>query len=539
MAPKLKSRRLARCPTIDLEAASPVIESAKQTTVPAEWYRDGSILKQLAAQHMKVFKDLIPQGKLYGNISGIIPWCSMCSGSEGDHFVMHEANEAFAESFHELFPGLECDVVFEQVYACELDGPKRKWIDHIVNTERRAQGKHLMCIFTDIKHMHNKRALCSVHDKECPIPYAMICIVSTSCKDLSGLGQYKDKVPVLAQETSPGGSADTFRAFLKALDTHGYVVVFYENSDNIADGEMANLDIFLAEVNNRNFEVQCFLLNAKLFGVPQSRRRFFAVMLQTVNQTMIDFSSRSVQDVFHTLRSLVESCQRQCPPAEGLFYPEGDLYVEGEFLSRISKGHPSCDPSRKWITEHQKLYDMLRLSWGVNPPCQATAQSPWLEVLTESQRSTLILHQHKLLSSMPNTSRASGHDDKSPIPKLMIDLSPSPTRMNTSADHMGQEIAPCIVPTQLLWVNLPTPRVMLARESMIFMGWPITNVDIPGWVSENMLQSLAGNAVSPPVLLSLVMSTLKAVSWAAPDADEVDEDEDETAVHIMNMLLKS
>ena len=41
---------------------------------------------------------------------------------------------------------------------------------------------------------------------------------------------------------------------------------------------------------------------------------------------------------------------------------------------------------------------------------------------------------------------------------------------------------------------------------------------IPIWVRDGLLQSLAGNAVSPPVMLGLVMAALTSITWRIPAA---------------------
>ena len=455
MAPKQKRRRLERAPTIDSAAAIPFIQEASARKVQSAWYQDGSILRELAGQHAKVFGNIIPASKNCGHIEGIITWCSLCSGSEGAHHVMQECQTAINDMAEALGRG---QVLFEQVYACESDASKRQWIDWVVNTDRRAQGKDPICIFVDIKDMGKTRAACTVHNKPegCLIPHAEIGFVSTSCKDLSSLSLRKSSLSragsVLAMETSPGGSADTFRGFLNWL-AHGAELVFYENSDNLADEKEsktnANMDVFMAETQSRDFETQCFLLNSKLFGVPQSRRRFFGILVKTSGQTLIEFSDRSVQDVFCTMRQLVQACQRVCPDAAELMLPDGDLRVETEFLARMSRGHPGVDPSRNWIREHQAQYDALRLPWGVVPPCSETASSPWLGTLTEAQKSLLTFHQYKALGAQPMNSAGNGR-----VPtrtRLMQDLAPSINRNNGSSFHENLQIAPCIVPTQVLF----------------------------------------------------------------------------------------
>ena len=96
----------------------------------------------------------------------------------------------------------------------------------------------------------------------------------------------------------------------------------------------------------------------------------------------------------------------------------------------------------------------------------------------------------------------------------MIDVRPSLSRLSTSThdEYCQQEIAPCIVPDQRLWLNIETPRPMLGREAMFFQGWPISAVELQPWMTDSFLYGLAGNAVACPVLLALLMATVSAVS---------------------------
>eukprot|EP00973_Karenia_brevis_P081999 11368364-Karenia_brevis.AAC.1 len=45
----------------------------------------------------------------------------------------------------------------EQVFACEIEPTKKKWIDLVINTERRESGKRPICIFCDIRDMDKTR----------------------------------------------------------------------------------------------------------------------------------------------------------------------------------------------------------------------------------------------------------------------------------------------------------------------------------------------------------------------------------------------
>ena len=87
------------------------------------------------------------------------------------------------------------------------------------------------------------------------------------------------------------------------------------------------------------------------------------------------------------------------------------------------------------------------------------------------QRSTLTLNQHKLLMSMPKSFTASGQGDAGKrVPRLAIDINPSVGRLSTSTLDDGMEISPCILPQQILWLHLPSERIMLGYEAMLLQG---------------------------------------------------------------------
>ena len=180
-----------------------------------------------------------------------------------------------------------------------------------------------------------------------------------------------------------------------------------------------------------------------------------------------------------------------------------------------------------WHLDHQKEYAKVYARWGAGSPCPATRTSPWLRILNAFQRSVLALNQHKVSAKTVRLYTASGQDstacgqqptdsvqERRPIPVLMIDVRPSLSRLSTSThdEYCAQEIAPCIVPDQRLWLHIETPRPMLGREAMLFQGWPISSVEFRPWMTDSLLYGLAGNAVACPVMLAILMATISAIS---------------------------
>jgi hypothetical protein len=61
-----------------------------------------------------------------------------------------------------------------------------------------------------------------------------------------------------------------------------------------------------------------------------------------------------------------------------------------------------------------------------------------------------------------------------------------------------------------------TPRLLLGREALWLQGFPILEKSVAPVLedeSESFLTDLAGNMVSTPVLLALLLSTMSALSW--------------------------
>ena len=287
--PPKKARR-CRSPSITSAQAKSKENDVKGRIVPAQCFHDGTILEQLASEHMEMFQSLLG-GRAFqshGNMTGALTWASLCSGSEGAHFVM----EALATEFAKKAEPSNKSLQLRQVFACESDKTKQQWIDHVINAPRKSRGEDTICIFEDITHMGGGEAYCYAHKCTCRIPHCNILVVSTSCKDLSNLSSNRSNKPVLAKPESPGGSADTFRkGLLPFLDACGPDLVFYENSDHLADADpnqskasanqskasdgpsQSNLSVFHSEMSARYYEGQTWILNSLMFGVPQSRRR--------------------------------------------------------------------------------------------------------------------------------------------------------------------------------------------------------------------------------------------------------------------------
>ena len=82
-----KRRRIQRNPTLDAASAKDRANELARKTIPADQFWKRSILTRLAEEHRNEFNEQLTwPGDHY--VGGHRTWASVCSGSEGAHFVM-------------------------------------------------------------------------------------------------------------------------------------------------------------------------------------------------------------------------------------------------------------------------------------------------------------------------------------------------------------------------------------------------------------------------------------------------------------------
>ena len=110
--------------------------------------------------------------------------------------------------------GIEVDM--EQRFLCESDPEELEWCMR-VNPDPQC------CAFTNIEHLHRKKAWCARHEQECEVQRSEGAILGTSCKDMSPASSNKAAMgnTLSADATSKGTSHRTFRAMLLWVDVYG------------------------------------------------------------------------------------------------------------------------------------------------------------------------------------------------------------------------------------------------------------------------------------------------------------------------------
>ena len=133
-----KRRRLQRAASVnDDDVNERVVVRSKQVAC-ASLLHEGTLLDSLASEHAADFHRLLCRQRPR-TCTGQRTWGSLCSGSEGAHFVM--------EALQHAWPYL----VLIQVFACGVDPAKRNWIHSVVNAHRTALGQ-VSCASSQISH---------------------------------------------------------------------------------------------------------------------------------------------------------------------------------------------------------------------------------------------------------------------------------------------------------------------------------------------------------------------------------------------------
>ena len=81
-----KMRSLSMVATIDDDSVASVAAEVTCRSVSASWFKDGSLLDELASEHLATFSRLLG-GTLKLTIGRRIRWGSACTGSAGDLVV--------------------------------------------------------------------------------------------------------------------------------------------------------------------------------------------------------------------------------------------------------------------------------------------------------------------------------------------------------------------------------------------------------------------------------------------------------------------
>ena len=502
--PGRPTRRLKKEATLNVDDLFAQAEVLKHKVVPVEWFVDGDLLENLAAENVENFQKLLSPFRPVAP-SGERTWGTMCSCSEGTHYVIKAMEKAY------LAVNISCRL--RQVFACEILEDRRIWIHKVINA--KSDPGDWICIFEDILKMGGDEAYCWVHKKKCKIKPADIVFVGTSCKDFSRQNcNAGRRESIFSQQDTKGGSAQTFRGFMLYCDYHTPFILFYENvtevdSESIEDVVSENdFDILMAEFSSRNYEGKRFVVDAQFFALPARRRRLVVLFIRIIATPSASFELRPCNTMFETMGNLVRLCQRAPPCLRDVLYRDDHPAVEKELTRRLGEGTPTGKTSTDWADSHMRLYRSKGLRWGTSLLNEATQSSPWIRFVLPRERECAEF-------SMETKPEAFARDLSQSIDRVSHS-----SRHEFSQDH----VAPTQLPKQQIWLDWAShpsagkvvPRLLLGQEALLLQGFPVAKATGPVSTTQEMtMQQLAGNMFSLPVVLGVTQAAFSLLFHGA------------------------
>ena len=156
--------------------------------------------------------------------------------------------------------------------------------------------------------------------------------------------------------------------------------------------------------------------------------------------------------------------------------------------------------------------------------------SPWWTILRRREQDILAIC-YVLTPTDWDTKGARRH-------YAVRDVSQSIGRQTTVSSSSGvfelpsgatRSISPTQLPGTKMWLT-HQHRLALGREAMLLQGWPIAARQysslLEGPEQESLLQSLAGNAFSAPVVLAVAVGFFFAADWNDTAEEAITDDAD-------------
>ncbi|CAL1169042.1 unnamed protein product, partial [Cladocopium goreaui] len=298
-------------------------------------------------------------------------------------------------------------------------------------------------------------------------------------------------------------------------------------------GGQSNMDVFLSQMAAHGYECQPVLTDSSEFGLPASRRRLYVFLVRVEANPLLSFQDRSVDSIFSAFGGLLSGCVRQGPCASEVLLADDDPAVLADLTHRMQRREELSQyekpSSTEWADHHMKMAESLRVRWdqGAQPN---VSNNSWYKTLTDREQDALPLLQVQSPGS------------------LMRDLSQSINRANafTWKAEAGKHIAPTMLPKMNLWLDfqrllflerLDTFQAQAEAAGLVAQAAQQSNTKplvkrakhphqvneridfrkqdlLLTWrPTETVMQDLAGNTMSLPVVMTMLQCAFVAVNW--------------------------
>ena len=380
------------------------------------------------------------------------------------------------------------------------------------------------CFFKDVRTLVSdagpQQIYCAFHDRLCTPKATEGLVAGVSCKGISKANAYKHLRKgsgVLQNESSKGGSADTWHGTLRVVVQHAPAWVILENSDELVNDECVDWTRIVKALRSYGYRCKTLSVDTAEFALPQHRGRAYLVATAVVH------SSHSINefDVFHQSFTDNVCRMRRIPPSVlDILLSHEDPKVQkalDEWQSHEASSLQASTADGHMSMVLNKRRSPLVMSYARLKCRDSTQASPWYRGMNMRAREVLAEAQE---------------DTKHERSIMLHDVGQSMNRCPRSAPLIGHPnvlIAPAILPGSNLWVTMPDPgasestqlhsrvhteRFLLPEELLLIQGWPVHNSPLELHEhSNNVKASFAGNAFSSSVMLAVFCSLMAAIPW--------------------------
>ena len=161
------------------------------------------------------------------------------------------------------------------------------------------------------------------------------------------------------------------------LDRYRPPIFLFENVDSIDDSAsgLSEMDIVLDGWQGMGYECQRVIVNSKEFGIPASRRRVLVFGFQTQSTAALDFTDRSLSDIFSSLGPLVRVCQRKHSCASKVLLAKDHPALQRELARRqkVRKAASASGQTGYNVENAMEVAKQHGVQWGSFPPSTTLA----------------------------------------------------------------------------------------------------------------------------------------------------------------------
>jgi site-specific DNA-cytosine methylase len=493
-------------------------------------FHEGTSLDEFARHVVKKAITLVGRPHLTG--PRLMKIGSGCTGSAMDIVGL----DALARSLK----AEQVPIDFVAAFHIESDKSKRAWcckVHEALHEQSLAQTFPRPCAFTDISvYADDRRRVCDLHKgvrASCEIPQFLDgFIAGFSCKDFARCNmnrKHRSGADIVGATTSPGKSADTLQGVFQVLDHSKPDWGVLENVDELAQElHKDGLDMIFVELEKRGFDAKGFVLDSHDYGMAQSKKRLFIVLIRRPNRSFaVDLA---LMPFFQRFEMLLGEFKVRGPCFSQILLSSDHPKVEHELTHRQGLETKNWDSSTMDI--HQAEWRKLGLCIQAVRARAEDRESPWFLTLPSREKDLLAYYQ-RLYGQ-----RTLEHQARRALSMLSSSinmLAGGTFAEGLSAEEPARLRAPTILPKDKLWISIDEGdafyagdkhhRYVLGFEALTTIGFPTNRPDFKEIVAgekDRFLHDLAGNAFASTVVVAVVTSILFAAEYKEAEAAEVE-----------------